>query len=274
MGGPSSGPLRGQKRRCPRTTGCKASPDTLRCRLRRSPLTTRSSRAPAEQFCPVSSANRPRCRRSTPQRSGWPEQHEFSSLAASVNPLGQDCYGSGLEAAELPEFKTSCWRRLAELLRLPRRPCYRLLPSQSPNASSRVLSRPPRDIAPAGTTCWGDGDISLGRCALRASVEKPVFAFCRPSPYKLGPPPASSVRRAPRRGVAPLVPGGSQRSAKSFGAARSGKTMSSERRLTSRTNRPALCPTPLPLGGRGSCRRTRWVPRGTTSDQCPALANG
>ena len=71
--------------------------------------------------------------------------------------------------------------------------CYRLLPSQSLHASSRVLSSPLKAHRPGAVTRWGDGGIHLERCALRALVEKPVSKICRPSPYHLAMPPQQVV---------------------------------------------------------------------------------
>ena len=62
--------------------------------------------------------------------------------------------------------------------------CYRLLPSQSPNGPSRVLSSPFKAYCPGAVTRWGDAGIHLGQCALRALVEKPVSEICSPSPCR------------------------------------------------------------------------------------------
>ena len=93
--------------------------------------------------------------------------------------------------------------------------CYRLLPSQSPNASSRVLSSPRKAHRPGAVSRWGDGGNHLGRCALRALVEELVSEVCGPSPYRFAMPPQRVVgprliahsrsERQPNRAEKPLA---------------------------------------------------------------------
>jgi hypothetical protein len=80
-----------------------------------------------------------------------------------------------------------CYKPLRNLSRPPS-----LLQFATISTSSRVRSCPllsPQRTSPDETTRWGDGGNQLGRCTVRALVEKPLSEICRPSPYHLAMPP-------------------------------------------------------------------------------------
>ncbi len=107
-----------------------------------------------------------------------------------MRPRGRCSTGHTLWRRCLPLPSNTCsWQKGSYD---PRLPCYRLLPSQSPNAPSRVPSSPLETHRPGAVTRWGDGGTFLGRRALRALVEKPVSRICRPSPHHLAMPPRRS----------------------------------------------------------------------------------